>query len=225
MIRKLLGMSLVSAPILLCAAEFARLTVQAGSDGTAASLSAVADQRGTWEIFGWLTLALMLTWLGGVLGLVEAARDLAPRAAWIGGVVAVTGAVAFAMHQGQYVELNAVLASDPQYTQTAVQAGIHGTRMEDTTVLLQLVGVWLGPVILGSALARAGVLAWWQFACIPVWVVLFVFTGSNAPGFSAVHLLLLPPYLSVARSLVHAPTPPKSPGPAAPIPQEWSRRS
>lgn len=225
MIRKLLAVSLVSAPILLCAAEFARLTVQANRGGTAGTLSAIAHQRGTWEIFGWLTLALVVTWLGAVLGLVEAARDLRPRAAWIGGVVAVTGAVAFAMHQGQYVELNAVLARDPQYIQTAVRVGINGTRMEDTTVLLQLVGVWLGPVILGSALARAGVMAWWQFACIPVWVVLFVFTGSNAPAFSAVHLLLLPPYLTVARSLLRTPTPANGAAPVARVSQERSRRS
>lgn len=206
MIRKLLAVSLVSAPVLLCAAEFARLTVQAGADGTAATLTAIAEQRGTWEVFGWLTLALLVTWLGAALGLVEAARDLRPRSAWVGGVVAVTGAVTFAMHQAQYVELNAVLASDQRYIQTAVQVGIKGTGMEDATVLLQLLGVWLGPVVLGSALARAGVLAWWQFACIPVWVVLFVFTGSNGPAFSAVHLVLLVPFLIVARSLIRSPT-------------------
>lgn len=207
MIRRLLAACLALSPVMLSAAEYARMSVESGTDSTAGKLTALAADRGTWEIFGWLTLVLVVTWLGAALGLVEACRDRRPRAAWIGGVIAVTGSVAFAMHQGQYVELNAVLSSDPSYIQTANQLGINGTTMEDTTVLLELIGLWLGPVILGYALARAGRLAWWKFACIPVWVVLFVFTGTSSPAFSAIHLLLLPPFLTTAGSLLRSATP------------------
>ncbi len=201
MIRRLLAACLVAAPVLMCAAEVARLSIPEAS-GEAGRLAAIAAERGTWETFAWLTLALVMAWLGAALGLVEAVRDLNPRAAWIGGVVAVTGAVAFAMHQMQYVEINAVLSSSPDYIKAAQQQGVEGTTMEDITVLIELVGLWLGPIILVAALARAGTVAWWKFACVAIWVVLFVFTGSISPVFAAVHLVLLPPFLSVAHSLV-----------------------
>jgi hypothetical protein len=201
MIRRLLAGCLAAAPVLLCAAEAARLSIPKAS-GEAAKLAAIAAERGTWEAFAWLTLALVMAWLGAALGLVEALRAQNPRAAWIGGVVAVTGAVAFAMHQMQYVEINAILASSPAYIKAAQEHGVTGTAMEDATVVIQLLGLWLGPIILVAALARAGIVAWWQFACVPIWVVLFIFTGSSSPVFTAIHLVLLPPFLTVAHSLI-----------------------
>ena len=207
MIRRLLAGCLVAAPVLICAAEAARLSIPEAS-GEAGKLAAKAAERGTWEVFAWLTLALVMAWLGAALGLVEALRALNPRAAWIGGVVAVTGAVAFAMHQMQYVEINAVLSSSPDYIKAAEEHGVNGTAMEDATILIQLVGLWLGPIILVAALARAGTMAWWKFACVPIWVVLFIFTGSISPVFAAIHLILLPPFLAVAHSLVQTRTEP-----------------
>ena len=201
MIRRLLAGCLIAAPALLCAAEAVRLSIPQAS-GEAGKLAAIAAERETWEAFAWLTLALVLAWLGAVLGLVEALRALDPRAAWIGGVIAVTGAVAFAMHQMQYVEINAVLSSSPDYIRAAEERGVDGTAMEDASVLIQLVGLWLGPIILVAALARAGTVPWWTFACVPIWVVLFVFTGSIWPVFAAIHLILLPPFLAVANSLL-----------------------
>lgn len=115
------------------------------------------------------------------------------------------GAVAFAMHQMQYVEINAVLSSSPAYVQAASEVGVNGTRMEDATVVIQLVGMWLGPIILTATLAHAGRLAWWKFACVPTWMVLFAFAGSISPAFAAVHLLLLPPFLTIARSFLQSP--------------------
>lgn len=206
LIRRTLAATLVAAPALLCGAELVRLSLRVESDGLAAKLAGIQAERGAWELFGWLTLALMLTWLGATLGLIEALRTTRPVAAWAGGVIAVTGAVAFAMHQGQYVEINAVLASDPGYRDTAERVGIAGTTMEDATVVLQLLGIWLGPVILTAALARAGLLSWWRFACVPTWVVLFIFVGSISPIFALVHLVLVPPFLAMAMRLSRSDT-------------------
>lgn len=114
------------------------------------------------------------------------------------------GAVAFAMHQMQYVEINAVLSSSQEYRDAADQVGLNGTAMEDATILLQVAGTWLGLIILGAALAQTGRLAWWQFACLPIWVLLFAFAGSIAPALAAVHLLLLPPFLAVAALLLRS---------------------
>ena len=145
----------------------------------------------------------MLTWFGEPLsGLVEALRERSdPWRRGRRGVIAVTGAVAFAMHQGQYVEVNAVLSNDQGFRDTAERVGVDGTAMEDATVVLQLLGIWIGPVMLTAALARAGRLSWWRFACVPVWVVVFFFVGSISPVFALVHLILLPPFLSVASHL------------------------
>jgi hypothetical protein len=215
LIRRTLAACLVAAPALLSGAEVVRMSIRVDSDSTAARLAGIHAERGMWEIFGWLTLALMLAWLGATLGLVEALRASRPTAAWVGGVIAVTGAVAFAMHQGQYVELNAVLASDPTYRDTAQRVGIAGTAMEDATVVLQLLGIWLGPVILTAAMTRAGLLSWWRFSCVPLWVVLFVFVGSISPVFALIHLILLPPFISVAQQLSHTDFTAEQPDPVA----------
>ncbi len=216
LIRRTMAASLVAAPALLCAAEVARMSIRVDSESTAVKLAAIQAARGQWELFGWLTLALMLAWLGASLGLIEALRTTRPVAAWLGGALAVTGAVAFAMHQGQYVEINAVLASDPGYRDTAERVGIQGTAMEDATVVLQLLGIWLGPVVLTAALARAGLLSWWRFACVPVWVTLFLFVGSISPVYALVHLVLLAPFLSVAVHLSRSATRVEDAEPVAP---------
>ena len=205
-IRRLLAGCLLMAPLLMTAAEAARLTIP-GAEDEATKLGLIAAHRGTWELFAWLTLGLVLAWHGATLGLVEALRGLRPRTAAIGGAVAVAGAVAFAMHQMQYVEINAVLSSSPGYVQAVDKVGVNGTRMEDATVVIQLVGIWLGPIILAAALAQAGRLAWWKFACVPTWVVLFAFAGSISPAFAAIHLLLLPPFLGIARTLLQSSNP------------------
>lgn len=220
LIRRTLAGCLLAAPALLCGAEFVRMSIRADSDSIAAKLAAIQADRGLWEIFGWLTLALMLTWLGATLGLVEELRYSRPVAAWVGGIIAVTGAVAFAMHQGQYVEINAVLASDPGFRDTAERAGITGTAMEDATVALQLLGIWIGTVVLTAAMARAGLLSWWRFACVPVWVVLFLFVGSISPVFALIHLTLLPPFLAVAVQLSRPDALVAHPEPADLRPQE-----
>ncbi len=219
LIRRTLAACLVAAPALLCGAELVRMSIRVDSDDMAVKLAGIHAERGLWEVFGWLTLALMLTWLGATLGLVEALRTRRPTAAWVGGLIAVTGAVAFAMHQGQYVEINAVLASDPAYWDTAQRVGIAGTAMEDATVVLQLLGVWLGPVALTAAMARAGLLSWWRFSCVPLWVVLFVFVGSISPVYALIHLILLPPFISVARQLSHTDSTAEQPDPVAMRPQ------
>jgi hypothetical protein len=203
-IRRLLAGCLLLAPLLMTAAEAARLTIP-GAEDEATKLGLIAAGRDTWELFAWLTLGLVLAWLGATLGLVEALRGLRPRAAAVGGAVAVAGAVAFAMHQMQYAEINAVLSSSPGYVQAAGEVGVHGTRMEDATVVIELVGIWLGPIILTASLAQAGRLAWWTFACIPTWAVLFALAGSVSPAFAALHLLLVPPFLAVARTLLQPP--------------------
>jgi hypothetical protein len=204
LINRMLVACLAAAPILMTAAEAIRLSIPSGGS-VAAKLAIIAANRGAWEIFAWLTLALALAWTGAAIGLVDALRNLRPRTAGIGGAVMMTGAVAFAMHQMQYVEVNAVLSSSPDYIRVVDQVGIDGTSMEDATVVLQLVGLWLGPIVLVAALARADRVAWWKFACVPVWVVLFVFTGSISPLFAAVHLLLLPPFLATARLVLSEP--------------------
>jgi hypothetical protein len=219
LIKRTLAGCLLAAPMLMCGAEIARMSIRVDSDNFAAKLAAIDADRSLWEAFGWLTLALMLTWLGATLGLVEALRASRPVAAWVGGVIGVTGAVAFAMHQGQYVEINAVLARDPGFRDTAERVGITGTRMEDATVVLQLLGIWLGPVVLTAAMARAGLLSWWRFACVPVWVVLFVFVGSMSPVFALVHLILVPPFLAVALQLTRSDAAVDEPTPADLRPQ------
>jgi len=201
LIHRMLTAGLIAAPLLMTAAEAVRLSIPS-AESDAAKLAVIAAHRGTWEVFAWLTLAQALAWTVAAIGLVEALRDRRPRTAALGGAVTLTGAVAFAMHQMQYVEVNAVLSSSPDYIKVVDQVGISGTAMEDATVVIQLVGLWLGPIILAAALARADLLAWWKFACVPTWVVLFVFTGSISVVFAAVHLLLLPPFLAAAQLLV-----------------------
>lgn len=206
MLRKTLAVCLVAAPVLFTAAEFARLSVESDGDSAASALAAIAEARGTWELFGWLVAATAPVWLAAMLGLVESLRAVRERWAAVTGTVAVVGALAWAMHQASYVELNAVAAHHRAAGDVALSVydGAGGTGMEDATLIGMAVGLLLGPLLVLLGHARAGLVPWWAFACVPTWLVVTLLAGMMSPMFALANLLLLPPFVAVARHLFAA---------------------
>ncbi len=204
MSSKLLASAIVAAPVLFTAQEVSRVVVEHDHGTDAALLAAIADQRGTWELFSWLVLATAPVWLLAMVGLVAALRPTSPRWALGAGAVAFLGGVGLAMHHAIYAEEGAIASAvaDPA-TAAEVLVGTHGTRMEDATLVLMLVGTMLGLVLLGIGLARARVIPWWAFACIPAWVVLGATSAGAGPLLALGNLVLLPPFVLAARALVH----------------------
>ncbi|MET8835132.1 hypothetical protein ABZV78_14620 [Micromonospora sp. NPDC004540] len=80
--------------------------------------------------------------------------------------------------------------------------GVGGTGMEDATLIGMALGLLLGPLLLLLGHARAGLVPWWAFACAPAWVVVTLLSGGMNPMFALANLLLLPPFVLVARTLV-----------------------
>ncbi|GII57812.1 hypothetical protein Pth03_62010 [Planotetraspora thailandica] len=206
MIRKVLAGCLVAAPVLFTATEFTRLLVESRDESGSpeGTLTAIAEARGVWEIFGWLVVVTAPAWLAAMLGLVEGLRQIRERWAFITGAVAVIGALGWAMHQAAYVELNAIAAHHRPAGDLALSIldGAGGTGMEDATLIVMVVGQLLGPLLVVLGYARAGVVPWWAFACVPAWLIVTMFAGSLSPTLSLANLLLLPPFVMVARLLV-----------------------
>lgn len=204
MIRRMLAASLVAAPILFAATEFTRLLVDADAETPADTLAAIAQQRSTWELFGWLVAVTAPVWVAAVVGLVASLSMRRPTWAALAGSFAFVGALAWAMHQAGYAELNAVAAHHRDAADLALSVldGTGGTGLEDATLIMMAVGLLLGPLLLLLGHARAGLVPWWAFACVPTWAVVTALAGSFSPTFALANLLLLPPFTYAARALV-----------------------
>jgi hypothetical protein len=204
MIRRTMAGALVIAPLLFTGTELVRLSVEHGTDSPAAGLSAILDSRASWELFGWLVLVTAPVWLVATLGMIEALRGVRERWATIAGAVGIVGALGWAMHQASYVELNAVAAyqlADHADVAIEMYAGAGGTGMEDATLIAMAAGLMLGCVSLLLGHARAGLIPWWAFACVPAWLVVTAMAGGASPVFALGNLVLVPPFALVARQL------------------------
>lgn len=205
MIRKTLAASLVAAPILFTATEFTRLLVEADATGEpGAALARIQQSRSTWELFGWLVFVTAPVWVAAMVGLVESLRQARERWATVTGIIAVASAVSWAMHQASYVELNAVVAhhyGSASQVALAMYDGVGGTGMEDATLIGMALGLLLGPLLVLLGHARAGLMPWWAFACVPAWMAITLLSGGMSPIFALANLLLLPPFVLVARTL------------------------
>jgi len=203
-IRRILATCLVVAPVLFAATEFPRLLVDAGAETSAESLAAIAQGRTTWELFGWLVGLTAPVWLAAIIGLAVSLHIRRPTWAALGGSFALLGALAWAMHQTSYAELNAVAAHHRDAGDVAVSVvnGAGGTGLEDATLIGMVVGLLLGPLLILLGHARAGLVPWWAFACVPIWVVVTALASSLSPTFALANLLLLPPFAFAARVLL-----------------------
>ncbi|WP_162802956.1 hypothetical protein [Ornithinimicrobium avium] len=203
MSSRLLAATMIAAPVLFTAQEVTRLTVEHGHATDASMLASIADHRGTWEVFGWLVLLTAPVWVAAMVGLASALRPAAPRWALGAGTVAVLGGVGLAMHHAIYVEDGAIASGlgDPAAAQQ-VLSGSGGTRMEDAALVLMIGGMLLGVLLLGVGLARARVIPWWAFACLPAWVVVTAMSDGAGPLLGLGNLVLLAPFALAAVSLL-----------------------
>jgi hypothetical protein len=74
--------------------------------------------------------------------------------------------------------------------------------MEDAALIVMAVGQLLGPLLVILGYTRAGLVPWWAFACVPAWLIVIMFAGTLSPTLALANLLLLSPFVVVARLLI-----------------------
>lgn len=161
--RRLTAISLITAPTLLLVSEAASPDL---SDDGARSLAALAAQSASLTAWIWLGIASAILFLPAVFGLAGLLRRPGGAVGSIGAGLAVIGAVGYAVHQGMFVPLPALLAGDP-----AEMAALYERQGEipaalAVTFLLFLAPLMIGLLLLGIGLFRSRVAPLWPAVAI-----------------------------------------------------------
>lgn len=161
--RRLCATSLIAAPVLLMVSE---LVSPALSDDAAESLAVIAAERGRLTAWIWLGIASAVLLVPAVLGLVHLLR---PRGRGVGGAgaaLAVVGAVGYAVHQGLFLQLPALLDGDPTEMAAVYERQGESAAFAVVTFLLFLGPLLIGLLLLGVGLYRGGVAPLWPAVAI-----------------------------------------------------------
>jgi hypothetical protein len=161
--RHLTAAGLIAAPTLLVASE---LIAPPLSDDGAESLATVAAQPGRLTAWIWLGIAAAVLLIPAVVGLAQLLRR---RGRWIGAsgaALGVVGAVGYAVHQGLFLQLPALLDGDPVEMAALFERQGASGAFAAVTFLLFLAPLFFGLLLLGVGLSRGGVAPWWPVAAI-----------------------------------------------------------
>jgi hypothetical protein len=156
--RRCTALCLIAAPVLMLASE---LLSPALSDDGAESLAVVAAQPGRLAAWIWLGIASAVVFVPAVVG---AAVRLHRRGAVVGGTgaaLAVVGAIGYAVHQGLFLQLPALLGGDPAEMAAVYERQGEGAAVAAVTFLLFLGPLLVGLLLLGVGLHRSGAAPLW----------------------------------------------------------------
>lgn len=177
--RRLTALCLLVAPVLLLTSE---LLSPALSDDGAESLAVVAAQPVRLALWIWLGMASAVLFVPAVVG---AAALLGRRGAvvgWTGAALTVVGAFGYAVHQGMFLQLPALLDGDPGEMAAVYERQGESGASAVVTFLLFLAPLMIGLLLLGIGLYRSRVAPLWPaiaiaLAILPSAVPLPVDTG------------------------------------------------
>jgi hypothetical protein len=161
--RRLCAASLIAAPVLLLVSE---LVSPALSDDGPESLAVLAAQPERLAAWIWLGIVSAVLLLPAVFGLGHLLR---PRGRGIGGggaALAVVGAVGYALHQGLFLQLPALLDGDPAEMAALYERQGESATFAVVTFLLFLGPLLIGLLLLGVGLFRGGVAPLWPAVAI-----------------------------------------------------------
>lgn len=162
--RRLSAACLIAAPVLMLASEL--LAPPLGDDG-AGSLAVVAAHPVRFAAWIWLGIASAVLFVPAVIGTAAALLQRRGAVAGSAGVVlTVVGAFGYAVHQGLFLQVPALLVGDP-----AEMVGVYERQGESTafavvTFLLFLGPLMIGLLLLGVGLHRSGVAPLWPALAI-----------------------------------------------------------
>jgi hypothetical protein len=161
--RLLTGASLIAAPTLLVTSE---LLAPPLGDAGAESLSAVAAQPGRFAAWIWFGIAAAILLIPAVGGLARLLSRRGGRIGAAGAALAVVGAVGYAVHQGLFLQLPALLEGDPAEMAAVYERQGEAAAFGVVTFLLFLGPLMFGLLLLGIGLYRGGVAPLWPVLAI-----------------------------------------------------------
>ena len=185
--RRLTAACLIAAPTLLLVSEV--LSPDLSDDG-AASLAVIAASPGRLAAWIWLGIASAVLLIPAVTG---AARLLRPRGGVVGGVgaaLAVVGAVGYAVHQGLFLQLPAMLDGDPGEMARLYERQGESAAFGVVTFLLFLGPLLVGLLLLGVGLHRSGAAPLWPAIAVGLAIVPSVVPLPFDSGYASFVLLI-----------------------------------
>ena len=206
---RILAGGLLLSPVLMTAEELARLTVDNNyleneTDPVAdasAHLAAVADGLAWWHAAAYVNLAFTATWALALLAITILVARSGPVAAAVCGLTGLVSVLGIALHWGFYYLPLASLAQEPDRDRAARALDALGDdTMLVVALVMFLVGTLAAVIAAGVGLWRVRALPWWGAAGFAAWLGYLVL-GSEARGAALVNLVLLLPFIAVARQL------------------------
>jgi hypothetical protein len=131
------------------------------SDDGAESLAVVADQPGRLAAWIWLGIAAAVLFVPAVVGTAGLLQRRGRGVGGAGAALAVVGAVGYAVHQGLFLQLPALVDGDPAEMAAAYERQGESAAFAVVTFLLFLAPLLIGLLLLGVGLYRAGVAPVW----------------------------------------------------------------
>jgi Domain of unknown function (DUF4386) len=161
--RRLSAACLIAAPVLLLVSEL--LSPPLSDDG-AESLAIVAEQPGRLAAWIWLGIASAVLFVPAVVGAAALLKRRGRGIGWAGAALAVVGAFGYAVHQGLFLQLPALVGGDPAQMAAVYERQGESAAVAVVTFLLFLAPLLVGLLLLGVGLYRSGVAPLWPAIAI-----------------------------------------------------------
>ncbi|GAA3181896.1 hypothetical protein GCM10010531_40190 [Blastococcus jejuensis] len=166
--RRLTVLSLIAAPALLLTSELVSPDL---SDNGTESLAVVAAQPGRLSAWIWLGIASAVLFVPAVTGVARLLRRRGGVAGGVGAALAVVGAFGYAVHQGLFLQLPALVEGDPAEMAALYERQGESAAVAVVTFLLFLGPLMIGLLLLGIGLHRSGVAPLWPAVAIALAVL------------------------------------------------------
>jgi hypothetical protein len=185
-----IALSMILVPIVFFASALVAPPFES-DDG--AQLSVIAQHPDRWYWFALLTLVGSMLIVPALIGIVSLLRERAPLAAYVGGTLAVLGAlVSIGDSLEQLIIWQMGAGGADHAAMTALLARLDNATGLETIFNVGGLAVVLGPVILAIGLIRARIVPWWSAVCLPIaMVVNIVGFGAQSRTILAVSCVIL----------------------------------
>jgi hypothetical protein len=186
-----------------------------------AQLAVIAQHPDRWYWFALLTLVGSMLLVPALLGVMGLLRERAPVAAYVGGSLAVLGAL---VSIGDSLEQVVIWKMGTPGADRAQMTALL-TRIDDAQGLQQIfnvggLAILAGTVVLAIGLVRARSAPVWAAACLPIGTIVNIvgFAAASRASVAASYAILLAGFVPLASRLAAASDGARSPRLASPAP-------
>jgi hypothetical protein len=186
-----------------------------------AQLAIVAQHADRWYWFALLTLVGSMLLVPALLGVIGLVRDRAPRAAYVGGTLALLGTLVTIVDSAEQLVIWQMGARGADHAQmTALLTRLDHAAGLATIFTIGGLAVLVGTVVLAVGLVRARVAPIWAAACLPIATIVNIvgFTAASRSLVAASCVILLAGFAPLASRLAAASDGAPSRRRASPVP-------